>query len=73
MEVPTGKIAWRLKQFTLHDLIIILHKKEHNIVLMAYLTMAQHLTENVHFNIPLLQKVEMDNEAFLCGLAVVVT
>lgn len=31
MEVPTGKIAWLLKPFTLHDLIITLHKKEHKI------------------------------------------
>lgn len=38
MEVPTGKIAWLLKPFTLHDLIITLHKKEHEIVPMAYLT-----------------------------------
>lgn len=40
MEVPTSKIAWLLKPFTLPDLIIILHKKEHKLVPMAYLTMA---------------------------------
>lgn len=73
MEVPTGKIAWLLKPFTLHDLIIILLKKEHKIVPMAYLTMAYYLPGNIHFNIPPLQKVEMEYEAFLCGLAVVVT
>lgn len=39
MEVPTGKIAWLLKPFTLHDLIIILLKKEHKIGPMAYLTL----------------------------------